>query len=87
MNDKEGIDFSDYLIKLGRQAKKASINNIQSKKKNKVLQDYCNLIFNNQLNIIRENKKDIEFAKNRGLKENLVERLLINKKIVLQIVS
>ena len=48
--------MKDYLFKLGKQAKKASINTIKSKKKDKVLQDYCNLIFNYQLNIIRENK-------------------------------
>ena len=76
-----------YLIKLGKQAKKASIKSVTSKKKNKVLQDYCNLIFNNQLNIIRENKKDLTKAKKKKLKENLIKRLLINKKKILQIIN
>ena len=71
--------MKDYLLKLGKQAKKV-FNNIKSKKKDKVLQDYCNLIFNNQLNIIKENKKDLKLAKNKRLKENLIKRLLIDKK-------
>ena len=41
--------MKNYLIKLGIQAKKASVKSIDSKKKDKVLQDYCNLILNNQL--------------------------------------
>ena len=79
--------MKDYLLKLGKQAKKASINNIKSKKKNKVLQDYCNLIFNYQLNIIKENKKDLKLAKNKRLKQNLIKRLLIDKRIILQIIN
>ena len=63
--------MKDYLTKLGKQAKKAYVKSLTSQKKNKVLQDYCNLIFNNQLNIIRENKKDLKHAKNKKLKENL----------------
>ena len=76
-----------YLIKLGKQAKNASIKSVASKKKDKVLHDYCNLIFNNQLNIIRENKKDLKQAKRGKLKENLINRLLIDKKKILQIVN
>ena len=79
--------MKDYLLKLGKQAKKISNNNIKSKKKDRVLQDYCNLIFNNQLNIIKENKKDLKLAKNKRLKENLIKRLLIDKKIIFQIIS
>jgi len=79
--------MKDYLIKLGKQAKKASIKSVKSKKKDKVLQDYCNLIFDNELNIIRENKKDLTKAKKRKLKENLIKRLLIDKKKVLQIIN
>ena len=79
--------MKDYLTKLGKQAKKAYVKSLTSQKKNKVLQDYCNLIFNNQLNIIRENKKDLTQAKKRKLKENLIKRLLIDKKIILKIVN
>ena len=79
--------MKDYLIKLGKQAKKASNISVTSKKKNKVLQDYHNLILNNQLNIIRENKKDLKQAKKKKLKENLINRLLIDEKKILQIMN
>ena len=75
----------EYLFKLGINAKKILINNIDSKKKNKVLQDYVNLILKNQLKIISENRKDIKNAKKIKLKENLLKRLLLNKKKILQI--
>ena len=79
--------MKDYLIKLGKQAKKASIKSVTTQKKNKVLLDYCNLISNNQLNIIRENEKDLRQAKNKKIKENLIKRLLIDKRKILQIVN
>ena len=79
--------MKNYLIKLGIQAKKALVKSVESKKKDKVLQDYCNLILNNQLNIIRENKKDLKIAKNKRLKKNLIIRLIIDKKKILQIVN
>ena len=79
--------MKDYLIKLGKRAKKASIISVTSKKKDKVLKDYHNLIFNNQLNIIRENKKDLKQAKKKKLKENLINRLLIDEKKILQIIN
>ena len=72
--------MNNYLIKLGIKAKKASVKSVKSKKKDKVLQDYYNLIFDNQLNIIRE-------AKNKKLKKNLIKRLLIDKKKILQITN
>ena len=79
--------MKDYLIKLGKQAKKASNTSIVSKKKNKVLQDYYNLILSNQLNIIRENKKDLKQAKKKKIKENLIKRLLIDEKKIFQIIN
>jgi glutamate-5-semialdehyde dehydrogenase len=79
--------MKDYFIKLGKQARKASIKPVTSKKKDKILQDYCELILNNKLKIIRENKKDLKQAKNEKLKENLVKRLLVDKRKILQIVN
>tara|TARA_B100000767_G_scaffold108451_1_gene103913 strand:+ start:159 stop:1409 length:1251 start_codon:yes stop_codon:yes gene_type:complete len=79
--------MKDYLIKLGKQAKTASVKAVTSRKKNKVLKDYCILIFNNQLNIIRENEKDLKHAKKKKLKENLIKRLLIDKRKISQIVN
>ena len=72
--------MKDYLIKLGKRAKKSFVKSVATKKKDKVLKDYCILIFNNQLNIIKENKKDLKNAKKKKIKKNLKKKLLINKK-------
>ena len=77
----------EYLFKLGINAKKTLLNNIDSKKKNKVLRDYVNLILKSQVKIISENRKDIRNAKKVKLKENLVKRLLLNEKKILQIIK
>ena len=78
--------MKNYLFKLGKKAKKASIKTIRSKKKDRDLHDYCDLISDNQLGIIRENKKDLKKAKKKRLKENLIKRLLIDKEKILQII-
>ena len=72
--------MKNYLFKLGQNAKKASIKTIDSKIKNKVLKDYCKLILKNRLKIISENNKDLKIAKAKRLKENLIKRLIIDKK-------
>jgi len=77
--------MKEYLFKLGQNAKKTLINNLNSKKKNKVLRDYSNLVLKNQLKIISENQKDIKKAKENKLKENLVKRLFLDKQKILNI--
>ena len=79
--------MKSYLIKLGTQAKKASITAINSKKKNQVLKDYYNLLLKNQLRIISENKKDLKKVRDKKLKENLIKRLLLDEKKILQIIN
>ena len=64
--------MKNYLFNLGKNAKKASLDNLSSNKKNKVLKDYVNLILNNQSKIILENQKDLKKARLNKLKENLV---------------
>ncbi len=63
---------------IGKKAKNAVINKIDSKTKNKVLQKYISLIENNKNSIIRANKKDIKFAIKKKLKNNLIDRLSLN---------
>jgi glutamate-5-semialdehyde dehydrogenase len=79
--------MKENLIELGKQAKKAFDAPVTSKIKDKVLQDYSNLIFKNQLRIIRENKKDLKTAKKKRLKENLIKRLLLDEKKIIQILD
>jgi len=75
------------LINIGKKSKKATNFQINSKKKNKVLQDYCILIKKNKKMIINENKKDIYDAKKRGLKKNLINRLILDEKKILNIIK
>ena len=75
------------LINIGKKSKKAINLQINSKKKNKVLQDYCILIKKNKKMIINENKKDIYDAKKRGLKKNLIDRLILDEKKILNIIK
>ena len=79
--------MKNYLFKLGKKAKKASTEIIKTEKKNQVLKDYCNLLFKNQLKIISENRKDLKKARDKKLKENLIKRLLVDDKRILQIIN
>ena len=69
--------MSKYLIKLGQNSKKAH-KIIDTKIKNNVLKSFVKLILKNKNKILLENLKDIRFAKKKGLKENLVNRLELN---------
>ena len=79
--------MKNYLLKLGKNAKKASIEIVKSKKKDQVLKDYCNLLLKNQLKIISENKKDLKKARDKKIKENLVKRLLLDEEKISQIIA
>ena len=57
--------MKSYLLTMGKNAKKASIETIGSKKKDQVLKDYCNLLIKNHLKIISENKKDLKKAREK----------------------
>ena len=76
-----------YLFRLGKQAVKAAIETINSKRKNKVLKDYCSLLKKYKIKIISENKKDLKLAKQKKLKDNLLNRLLVNEKKILEIIK
>ena len=69
--------MSKYLIKLGQNSKKAH-EIIDTKIINNVLKCFAKLIFKNKNKILLENLKDIRFAKKKGLKENLDNRLELN---------
>ena len=64
---------------IGARAKKASEKNINTKIKNRILNDYALLLDKERKSILRENKKDIRFAENKRLKENLINRLLLDE--------
>ena len=65
---------------IGEKARKASEKKINKHTKNKVLKIYSQFIEKEKKTIFRENLKDIEFAKKKGLKKNLIDRLKIDEK-------
>ena len=69
-----------YMNLIGMKARKASRHKINSKKKNKVLNDYAKLLDKKKKLITNQNLKDIKFAKKIRLNENLIDRLQLNQK-------
>jgi len=65
---------------IGKRAKKASQYKIDTKVKNNVLASYAKMLNDNKSLIIKENSKDVNYAKKTGLKENLINRLHLNEK-------
>ena len=72
---------------IGKNAKRASLQKIDTKKKNKVLKKYASLLNQETKSIIRANQKDINFATNKGFPKNLIERLTINQKKIYHIIN
>jgi len=68
-----------YMNLIGIKARKASEYKVTIEVKNKVLNDYAKLIKNEKKFIINQNSKDINYARKRGLKENLIKRLHLNE--------
>ena len=65
---------------IGQNAKKAALEKIDTKVKNKILKRYASLLNKEKNSIIIENTKDIKFALKKGLRKNLIDRLAINHK-------
>ncbi len=79
--------MKNIIKNLGIRSKKAFAQKINTYKKNKVLKDYCNLIEKNKDLIIKENKKDITNAIKIELKDNLIKRLILDKKKISDIIN
>ena len=77
----------NILTNIGAKSKKAFNCKLSSKKKDKILKDYYQLIDKNRNLIINQNKKDIEQAKKRKIKINLIERLILNDKKISTIID
>jgi len=69
--------MSKYMNLIGQNAKKASLDKVNTSVKNKVLKRYALLLNKERNSIIKENIKDIKFALKKGLKNNLIDRLTI----------
>ena len=79
--------MKNLLINIGKKSKKAFSNQINSKKKDKILKDYYRLIEKNKKLILNENKKDIKNAIKKKVKDNLIKRLILDGKKISVIVN
>jgi len=70
---------------IGIKAKKSCELKVNTKKKNKILNDYVKLLNKEKKFLINQNLKDIKFAKKKGLKENLLARLELNEEKLISI--
>ena len=70
--------INKYLSSIGFRSRVAekNLSKINIDKKNKVLETYSKLLLKNKNKILRENSKDVKNCK----REDLIDRLLINKK-------
>ncbi len=55
------------------------MQNVKPEVKNKALKNISEALIQKSELIIQENQKDIAEAKNNGIKESMVDRLLLNK--------
>ena len=79
--------MKNLLVNIGKKSKKAFIQKLSSKKKDKVLKDYYHLINKNRKLIIKENKKDVKNAIKKGIKDNLIKRLILDDKKISNIIN
>ncbi|MDA7770735.1 glutamate-5-semialdehyde dehydrogenase [Candidatus Pelagibacter sp.] len=71
--------MSKIMKLIGIKSRKASERKVDINTKNKVLNFYAKLLDKEKKLILKENLKDVKFAKNKGIKENLISRLEINE--------
>ena len=76
-----------YMKKIGIKAKIASnyLSKLNEKKRNAVLKQFCIYLNTYSKLILKENKKDITYAKK--IKSNMIERLILDKKKMIQIIN
>ena len=77
--------MNKYMNLIGIKAKKSCELKVNTKKKNKILNDYVKLLNKEKKFLINQNLKDIKFAKKKGLKENLLARLELNEEKLINI--
>ena len=71
--------MSKIMKLIGIKSRKASEKKVDINTKNKVLNFYAKLLDKEKKLILKENLKDVKFAKNKGIKENLIRRLEIDE--------
>ena len=74
------------LINIGRNAKVASKKSVSNKVKNKILTKFAYLINKNKSKILFQNQKDVSNAIKRKFKENMINRLELDKNKINEII-
>ena len=72
--------MNQYMNLIGRNARKASVERINTKIKNKVLKKYLLLLDKEKNSILKANAKDVKFASKKKFRNNLIDRLALNQK-------
>ena len=69
--------MNEYILELGKKAKKASkkLINFDTNSKNKILTEVSKALLEKKELIKAENKKDLEYGKERGISSALLDRL------------
>ncbi|MDC0046721.1 glutamate-5-semialdehyde dehydrogenase [Candidatus Pelagibacter sp.] len=68
-----------YMNLVGRKARRAFEQKVDTEIKNKVLNKYAELLGKEKKLILKQNLKDANYARKIGIKNNLVSRLLLNE--------
>ena len=78
---------NNYIEKIGAKAKIASKNlcNLHESKRNSVLKQFCIYLKTYSKLILKENKRDMVYAKKN--KSNMIERLILDNKKIIQIIN
>ena len=79
--------MKDLILNIGKKSRAAFSNQLDSKKKNKILKDFSQLIIESRNLILNENKKDIQNAYRKKLEKNLIKRLILDDKKILDIIN
>ena len=79
--------MKNLLKNIGKKSKNAFIHKLSPKKKDAVLKSYYQLINKNRKLIINQNKKDLKSINPKKMKNNLVERLVLDDKKISNIIN
>jgi len=72
--------MNQYMNLIGQNARKASLEKINARTKDKVLKRYASLLNKEKNSILKANAKDIKFTIKKRFKNNIIDRLTIDQK-------
>ena len=79
--------MSRYMNLIGLKARKVFPQRVDTKTKDRVLNEYASLLDKEKKSVLRANHKDIINASKKKLKKNLIERLNVDQKKLIYIIN